>query len=796
MNDVSSPPFIGRSLRRREDRRLLTGRGQFIADFELPQMLHAVFVRSPLAHAHIRAIDVSRALAAPGVVYALTGPELARELPPVSDSQLALPSKWTALVQHTFINPQQPLLAFDKVRHVGEAVAVIVAKDRAAAEDAAQLVTLDLDPLPAVLDPEAALAAGATVVHDRFGTNLIGGFTIGKGDAAAALAHAPHRLTRRFHHHRYAAMPMECRGVVSSHEPRTDAVTIWSSTQVVHWVRREAAAVLKMPEARVRCVALDVGGGFGVKGHVYPEDLLIPYLARRLGQPVRWIEDRREHLLCSCHSRDQIHDVEVGFDNDGRILALRDSFLVDCGAWNPIGAGVVYNTAVHVPGPYKIEALAFDARIAATNKTPNAPYRGAGRPEAAFAMERTIDLVATELGLEPAAVRRRNMIGADEMPYAMGMPYRDGQPIVYDGGDYPAALDKALAGIGGLDAFRQRQRAARQDGRQLGLGLGCYVEGTGVGPFESAIVRIEPSGKIFVSSGACPQGQGMETIFAQVVADAWQVSPDDVVLTLADTAGIAVGFGTIASRTTVTLSAAIHGASTKLRDKVFAIAANLLECGVGDLELRKGHVGIVGVPGAEVSLAKVAQAARPGWDHGRPAGVDAGLEETFYFEPPTVTWSYAAHAVVVAVDAETGAVSVENYAIAHDCGVVVNPMLVEGQVVGGTVQGIGGALLEKMTFDATGQPLTTTLAEYLLPTAADVPRFALAHQHSPSPLNPFGVKGVGEGGPIAPPAAIANAIADALRPLRVEFNATPIGPQEVVEAVRGAEARRAGQAEK
>ncbi len=786
MNDVTHPPFIGRSLVRREDKRLLTGRGQFIADFELPHMLHAVFVRSPLPHARIRAIDVSRALAAPGVVYALTGPELVRELPPVPDTQLALPSKWTALVQHKFINPQQPLLAYDKVRHVGEAVAVIVAKDRAAAEDAAQLVALDLDPLPAVLDPEAALVPGAAIVHDRFGTNLIGGFTIGKGDAAAALARAPRRLKRRFVHHRYAAMPMECRGVAGLYDPRTDSVTIWSSTQVVHWVRREAAAVIKLPEARVRAVALDVGGGFGVKGHVYPEDLLIPHLARRLGRPVRWIEDRREHLVCSCHSRDQIHDVEVGFDDDGRILALRDSFLVDCGAWNPIGAGVVYNTAVHVPGPYKIDALAFEARIAATNKTPNAPYRGAGRPEAAFAMERTIDLVAGELGRDPADLRRRNMIRADEMPYAMGMPYRDGQPIVYDGGDYPAALDKALAAIGGLAAFRERQSAARRNGRHLGLGLGCYVEGTGVGPFESAIVRIEPSGKIFVSSGACPQGQGMETIFAQVVADAWQVSPDDVALTLADTAGIAIGFGTIASRTTVTLSAAIHGASAKLRDKVFAIAANLLECGTGDLELRAGHVGIVGVPGAQVSLAKVAQAARPGWDHGRPAGVDAGLEETFYFEPPTVTWSYAAHAAVVAVDVETGAVRIENYAVAHDCGVVVNPMLVEGQIVGGTVQGIGGALFEKMTFDGGGQPLTTTLAEYLLPNAADVPRVALAHQHSPSPLNPFGVKGVGEGGPIAPPAAIANAIADALRPLRVEFNATPIAPYEVVAAVRGA----------
>jgi aerobic carbon-monoxide dehydrogenase large subunit len=520
MNNAGKTSFVGRSIPRREDQRLLTGNGQFIADLRLPAMLHAVFVRSPLAHAHIRTIELSRAAAAPGVVFALGGIELARLVPPVPDTQVSLPSKWTTLVQHKFINPQQPLLAHDKVRHVGEAVAVIVAESRHAAEDAAQLVSLDLEPLPAVIDPEAALRPGATIVHDRFATNLLGAFTIGKGDIEAALARSPHRLQQRFHHHRYAAAPMECRGVVGLHDPRTDSVTIWSATQVVHWVRREAASVLRLPEARVRCIALDVGGGFGVKGHVYPEDLLIPFLARELGRPVQWIEDRREHLICSCHSRDQIHDVEVGFDGDGRILALRDHFIVDCGAWNPIGAGVVYNTAVHLCGPYKIDAVAIEARIAATNKVPNAPYRGAGRPEAAFAMERTIDLVAGALGLEPAEVRLRNMIRADEMPYPVGMPYRDGEPIVYDGGDYQGALRQALAAVGGVAEFRARQEAARRDGRYLGLGLGCYVEGTGVGPFESATVRIDPSGKVFVSSGACPQGQGMETIFAQVVADA------------------------------------------------------------------------------------------------------------------------------------------------------------------------------------------------------------------------------------------------------------------------------------
>jgi carbon-monoxide dehydrogenase large subunit len=378
------------------------------------------------------------------------------------------------------------------------------------------------------------------------------------------------------------------------------------------------------------------------------------------------------------------------------------------------------------------------------------------------------------------------MIRADEMPYHMGLPYRDGQPIVYDGGDYPAALEKALGAIGGLSAFRERQRAAWKQSRYLGLGVGCYVEGTGVGPFESATVRIDPSGKIFVASGACPQGQGMETIFAQIVADTWRVTPDDVVISLADTAGIAIGFGTIASRTTVTLSAAIHGASERLRAKVFAIAANVLECAATDLELRQGGVGIVGVPGAELSLAKVAQAARPGWDHGRPAGIDAGLEESFYYEPPTVTWSYAVHAAVVDVDVEVGRVKIEKYAVAHDCGVMVNPMLVEGQIVGGTVQGIGGALLEEIKYDAQGQPLATSLMDYLLPTAWDFPPLQLVHQHSPSPLNPFGVKGVGEGGPIGPPAALANAISDALRPFKVEFNRTPITPQHICQAVRQA----------
>ncbi len=777
-------PYVGRSLLRREDRRLLTGQGQFIADLVLPRMLHAVVVRSEIAHAIIRAVDLSAAATAPGVMLALNGADLLRLLPPVPEGQLSLPSKWTSVIQHKFLSPQQPLLAHDKVRHVGEAIAVIVAETRDQAEDAAELVRADLEELSAVIDPEQALRPDSPVVHDRFHTNLIGSFSVGRGNFDAALARAPHSLRRRFYHHRYAAVPMECRGVVSAYDPRTDAVTIWSSTQVVHWVRREAAALLGMPESRVRCIALDVGGGFGGKGHVYPEDLLIAFLARRLARPVRWIETRREHMMSATHSRDQLHDVEIGFDDDGRILALRDDYIVDCGAWNPIGSGVAYNTAVHLTGPYKIENFAASGRIAVTNKVPNAPYRGAGRPEAAFAMERSIDIVAGTLGLEPAEVRRRNMIRADEMPYRVGIPYRDGEPIVYDSGDYPGALAKALDAVGGVAAFRLRQRDARLQGRHLGLGIGCYIEGTGVGPFESALVRIDPSGKIYLASGACPQGQGMETVFAQVAADIWKVAPDDVVIALADTAAIAIGFGTLASRSTVTLSAALHFASERLRHKVFAIAANLLECAEADLELRVGGVGVVGVPGAMVSLARIAQAARPSWENERPPGVDAGLEETFYWQPQTVTWSYAVHVAIVDVDRETGSIGIEDYAVAHDCGVVVNPMLVEGQVMGGVAQGLGGILLEGIAYDATGQLLSGSLMDYALPTASDIPALQILHQHSPSPLNPLGVKGVGEGGAVAPPAAIANAVCDALAPFNLEINATPIDAEQLVRATR------------
>jgi carbon-monoxide dehydrogenase large subunit len=780
---IDKKKLVGSPVLRREDRRLLRGEGRFVADLELPRMVHAVLVRSPLPHARIKSVDLSEALKVPGVVLAMDGEQLAKHLPPVPDHQVSLPKTWSDAVKHKLLNPRQPLLAVDKVRHVGEAFAVIVAESRYIAEDAARLVTYDLEALSPVTDPEAAVRPGSAIVHEEFGSNAIAEFSVGFGNASFAMKASKHRIKRRFHHHRYGAIPMECRGVVSSYDGRNDTITTWSSTQVVHWVQREIANVLDMPETRVRCLALDVGGGFGVKGHVYPEDLLISFLARQVGRPVRWIEDRHEHLMCSCHSRDQIHDVEFGFDDEGRITAFTDHFYGDCGAWNPIGIAPFYNTAAHLVGPYQIRDYAFSATVVATNKVPSAPYRGAGRPEAVLAVERSMDLIAQTLGLEPSEVRRRNMVRPDQMPYSVGIPYRDGEPIVYDGGDYPGALQKALAAVGGVEAFRKRQADALKEGRYLGLGVACYTEGTGAGPFEGATLRIDRSGTIHVATGACPQGQGMETVYAQMVADAWNVDMDKVVVSLADTSAIAIGFGTIASRSTVTVSGAITYATERLRDKVFAIAANMLECSADDLELRAGKVGVIGVSDLAVSLGDVAKASRPGWDHKRPPGLDAGLEETFYFEPSTVTWAYAVHAVTVEVDVKLCRVVIDKYAIAHDCGVIVNPMLLEGQIIGGMAQGIGGGLLEEFLYDDEGQFLSGSLMDYLLPTASDVPDVTLVHQVTPTHLNPLGVKGVGEGGAIAPPAALANAVSDALSSFKIEFNSTPVTPNRIFAAL-------------
>jgi carbon-monoxide dehydrogenase large subunit len=773
------PSYIGRSVVRREDNRLLKGAGTFVGDMKLEGMVHVAIVRSQQAHARINAVDLEAARNADGVVLALAGAELKDMLPPISGMQVAAPKGWRDGMDPHIEIPDQTLIPHDKLRYVGEPYALVVASDRYVAEDAAELIEGDFEPLPPVANAEAALDAEA-LVHDHLPGNIAATLHAKKGDGEAALATAPHRLKRHYFHHRYAAMPMECRGVVAEYDSRTDSITVWSSTQVVHWVRREVANALGMPEDRVRVVSPDVGGGFGGKGHVYPEDILIAYLAKRLDRPVKWLEDRHEHLLNAAHSRDNLFDIEVGYDDDGRISVVKNYFLVDSGAYSPVGAAIAGNSIAHFMGPYDIPHYEADCKVMMTNRTPNAPYRGAGRPEVAFAMERSIDLIANELGLDPAEVRFRNMIQPEQMPYAVGLPYRDGVMIEYDSGDYPEALRKALDGIGGLDAFRTRQKEALAEGRYLGLGLGCYVEGTGIGPFEGATVKIDSSGKVMVATGACPQGQGHETAFAQVAADIWNVDIDDVVVTLADTSHVTMGYGTIASRSAVTASGAIKDSSEKVKEKVFAIAANVLEASESDLELRGGSVGVIGVPEMSMTLKEVARAALPGWIHQRPEGIEAGLEGTAYYEPPTVTWAYAANAAIIEIDPQTGVVKIENYVEVHDAGTLINPGIADGQVKGGLVQGIGGGLFEELSYDEHGQLMTGSFMDYLLPTASDVPPINVIHTETPSPRNSFGFKGLGEGGAIAPPVVIANAVCDALKSFGAEINSTPVRAEHIL----------------
>ncbi|MEM7250834.1 MAG: xanthine dehydrogenase family protein molybdopterin-binding subunit [Pseudomonadota bacterium] len=776
--------FIGVSVIRREDYRLLTGTGQFVGDIQLPNMLEAALVRSPYPHGIIRSIDLADARATPGVELALDGATVGQALDPLDTRQITPPPGWSSRVEHRFDQPAQPILGNDRVTYVGEPIGVIVARDGDTARTVAESVGMSIDPIEAVVDPRAALEERAPVIHPDIGRNVIATMHVGKGDCEGTLSSAPYRLQRCISHHRYAAMPMECRAAIADFDQRTGTLTLWSTSQVVFWVRTQIARALNLAEEQVRVVAPDVGGGFGVKGHVYPEEILIAYLAMQLKRPVRWIERRTEHFLASTHARDHLHhDVDFAFDEHGRLLALRDHALVDTGAYCPIGAGVNYNTAAHMLGPYNIEHFESSMTIVCTNKAPNAPYRGAGRPEAVQVMERVLEVVAATLDLDPVEVRLRNMIRPEQMPFSVGLPYRDGEPIVYDSGDYPRALRTAVEALGGIEAFRREQSLARRQGRFIGLGVGCYTEGTGVGPFEGARVRLDRSGKLIVSVGACPQGQGHETVYAQVAAQSWQMPIDDVVVEVGDTGKLAMGYGTVASRSAITASMAVEGASAPIKDKVLAIASELLEASTVDLELRDGGVSVKGAPGLRVSLGDIASAALPGWQHRRPPGMGAGLEASDYYEPQTVTWSYAAIAATVEIDPETGVVTVSRYVEVHDAGVLLNPTLADGQVMGGVAQGIGGALWESMVYDEEGQLLSGSFMDYAMPRASDMPPITIIHHESPSPLNPLGIKGLGEGGAIAPPVVIANALGDALREFDCEFNALPIRPEAVLAAM-------------
>jgi carbon-monoxide dehydrogenase large subunit len=695
-------------------------------------------------------------------------------LKPLPISGLA-PAPLQARVGFQVKTAAQYPLASGAARYAGEPVAVLLARDPYAAQDALDLARVSYDARPAVLDVEAGLRPDAPLVHDAWGDNVAVAFRHAVGDVDGAFRGAGVVVRERLRMHRSAGMPLEPRAVLAVPEPR-GGITVWASTQMPHLLQRTLVETLGWPAHQVRVVAPDVGGGFGTKCSIYPEDVLVPLLAARLRRPVKWVETRREHFLGASHSREQLHDAELAATRDGEILALRDRLLLDQGAYNPWGIVQTYNTVGHMLGPYRVRHFAVEARAVVTHKTPHAPYRGAGRPEAVFVMDRMVDRLAHELGLDPADVRRRNLVRADELPYDVGLLYRDGNPLVYDSADFPAALEAALEAAD-YDGLRKAQPGLRARGVYRGIGISAYVEGTGIGPYEGAVVRIDGSGKAVVATGACSQGQGHETVFAQVAADALGVTPDDVTVVGGDTAAIPFGIGTFASRSTVLAGSAIAESGRRVRDKLVRAAAALLEAREDDLEVAEGRVYVRGVPDRALPFARIVQASLPTF--AGPGVVGPDFAATSYATVPTVTYASAVHVVVVDVDPETGRVGVVRYVVSHDCGRVINPMLVEGQIQGGVAQGIGGGLGEALVYDDAGQLLTGTLMEYPLPTAADVPGVELRHLECPSPRNPLGVKGVGEGGAISGPAAISNAIEDALRPFGVRVLEVPLHPAKL-----------------
>src|SRR5881296_4487629 len=765
--------LFGASVRRREDERLITGRGRYVADVALPRMLHVAVLRSPHAHARLVRIDADGARTHPGIVHV------------VVPADVAALGRLPLLVPHpSLIAPACPeILPQEIVSYAGQAVALVVAESADLAEDALAALRVEYEPLPAVGMADALRPDGPRV-HP--GGNVAARFTQRVGDPAGALAQADVVLRESFTLHRGGGMAMETRGIVARWDVELGQVTVWSTTQAPQILRRLLARYLRLPEHAVRVVTQDIGGGFGPKAIVYSEDILVPFLARALGRPVRFLETRREHLLAVTQERDQWHEVELGLARDGRIAALRDVFVHDCGAFVSWGVIVPILTSVTVPGPYRVANYEATLTAVYTNRVPVTPVRGAGRPQAVFVMERMLDLAAERLGLDRVAIRARNLIQPGQFPYHVGLVSRDGGPRRYDSGDYPECLRRLAEAVGWDDLAAERERA-RAEGRRLGVGLALFVEDTGLGPYEGIRVRVDPGGQVFVFSGASSQGQSHETTLAQIVADGLAVPLERVTVVPGDTAGIPYGVGTFASRIAVLAGTSAAQAAAEVRDKALAVAASHLEAARADLVLDDGRVSVRGAPGRGLTLAEVAalaSAPRPG--SALPSGMAPGLEAAAYVSVPQSTYSSGAHAAVVEVDAETGAVRILRYVAVDDCGTIINPMIVEGQVHGGIAHGIGNALLEEIVHDAAGQLVTGTLMEYALPRAADVPALEVHHVVTPSPLNPLGVKGAGEGGTLPAPAAIANAVADALRPLGVAITEMPLTRERLWRTVRAA----------
>ena len=765
---MTSGSLVGASVKRKEDGRLVAGLGRYLDDIKLPGLLHVALVRSPHAHAEITRIDAKAARAVDGVVAVLTRaelPELAGSIPPLVPEPKRRPY-------------QHPALAAERVRHAGEAVAVVVAVDGYRAEDGAAAVMVDYTPL------EASTRANVSgpIVQPGWPDNLFCTTVSAVGDAARGFADAAFVERATLAYPRVSGTPIEPRGVIAQPDA-SDGVTVWTSTQVPFGVRAAIGNILGIPEERVRVIAPDVGGGFGVKGHVYPEDVILPAVARYLRRPVKWVETRTEHMLTAAADRDQAHDARIGITRDGTITAIETRFTRDHGAYPTLGEAITLNTINHLPGPYRVPNYRATADNVVTHKTFLAAYRGAGRPEAAFVLDRLLDRVARAGGFDPVELRRRNLIRAAEMPYASGLAYRDGVPISYDPADYVAAFDTMIARLD-YAHWRKEQAGRRGSTRPIGIGVSAYVEGTGLGPFEGADVRVDPAtGKVFVYLGVSQQGQGHETVFAQIAAEHFGVSPDDVVVMGGDTSVVGYGMGTIASRVAAVAGPAVAQASREVAEKTRRVAAEMLECAAEDVVLRDGHAEVRGAPDKQVALGRLARAALRSRVSAMAGGAP-GLSACAFFYPGSVTWAFGGQAVVVEVDTDTGAVTLLKCVAVHDCGRPINPMIVEGQLHGGITQGIGSALREELVYDDAGQLLTATFMDYCPPRADEVPSFDVASLDEPSTVNPLGIKGVGESGIIAGAAAIGNAVEDALADRGAVVTRVPLTPSRVFELLR------------
>jgi aerobic carbon-monoxide dehydrogenase large subunit len=769
---------FGAPVTRNEDARLLSGRALFVDDVELPGMLYAAFLRSNVAHARIKAIDVSAAKAREGVVAVYTADDLGDYWAP---GPLLVPPP--PIKGITFNQRTQVPLAKDKVRHVGEPLAVVLAQTRYIAEDALGDIAVDLDPLPAVVDLEKALDDTSACVHDDVRGNLAAHVRQSRGNYAAARARADRIISRRFFYDHGASSPIETRGIVASWDARSGRLTVWDTTQAPVFLRNGLAGMLGLSERQVRVIAPFVGGGFGPKIMLfYPEEVVIPWAAKKLDRPVKWIEDRLEHFFATTHERGQTHDAEIALSADGRILGVKDTFLHDTGAYNPYGLTVPINSQCTLLGPYVIPNYDSTFRAVFTNKPIVTPYRGAGRQHGVFVMERLLDIAARELNIDRAEIRRRNLIPPDAFPYNNEIIYQDFAPLSYDSGNYGPILDKALEMIGYDRFIAEEQPQLRAQGRHVGIGVVCYVEGTGIGPYEGAKVQVQSNGKVSIATGIGTQGQGHFTVFAQVAADQLGVSVRDIDIVTGDTDQFYWGAGTFASRGAVVAGNAVNEAAKVVRQKILKLAAEHFECAEEDLEIADGKVSVVGVPGQSVKLGELALKANPMRGAVKP-GTEPGLESTQYFGPPSGATASGVHAMIVEVDSQTFTLEVRKYVVVHDCGTVINPLILAGQIHGGVVQGVGNAFYEQLVFDEDGQLLNASLADYLLPTSLEAPRMEIGHTVTVSPLNPLGVKGAGEAGAIPVGPLFAQAIEDALglTARKIELNEIPLSPARLFE---------------